>query len=411
MVEQLRALLREQADGLVPPAPDSRKILREGRALRRRRPVGTGLATAAAVGGIIAGGLALLPDADVLRPKVGQAFAAQHPTAAYREYGAFSVGSTVFVGNMRVSFDAKVKSLYYTSEGVLVRMGREANLEPGGPSRYALIEPDGSTRGISLPITERVPGTDPDSPYVTYATPAEEGPLVERCFDGVGTLQDGGEPERQCHSAHEPRRYDLVAVDLRTGREAHRATYQGTFTWGGWEAPPVTTHGDAMWALFDDGWVEYDWAAGKTRLVPHTKGSAFEAAGGVYLVEKPASGATVHDFRTGEELLEIPPTTQPVFRLSPNGASVRVEGYAEYGDDDVLIEAPGPSRFVHVGSGKELPIPGDRLLGWTPEGDALAVDPEADRISVCDADTGRCHDVSVEIPEGPVKLGGKSYES
>lgn len=456
MTERLSLLLREAADEVIPPVPDTAEILRQGRRQRRRRPVGASIATAAAVGGIIAGALALLPDPDVAGPQVSAAIAADDPVAAYRTYGAFSVDSTVFVGAVKVRFGAPVTSVYYTSEGALVRFGKEVGLGSGVRSRYALVGPGGTVRAVSLPAGDRVPGTDPGSPYVTYATPAEKGPLVERCFAGEETLADGVTPERQCEKVREPRRYDLVAVDLRTGVEAHRATYDGPFTWGGWSAPPATTHGEAMWALFDGGWVEYDWAAGTTRPVPEGQGP-LEAAAGVYLVEKPvqvptgvqvgddvrvagvvvgrvtdvytgsdgqahvtfekdgaegtASGAVVRDFRTGEVLLEVPPRLQPAFSLSPTGETLRVEGFTEYGEGNELLDPPGPSQLVHLRSGKVVPIPGDRLLGWTPEGNALAVDADADRLSVCDADTGRCRDVPLEIPDGTVRLGGKSYES
>lgn len=72
---------------------------------------------------------------------------------------------------------------------------------------------------------DRVPGTDPASRYVTYAAPAEKGPLVERCSDNVITPE--GELERHCSEAHQPRVYHLVAVDLRTGEVAHPGDVRG----------------------------------------------------------------------------------------------------------------------------------------------------------------------------------------
>jgi hypothetical protein len=395
MTERLSTLLRSEADAVAVPAVDVREIVRQGRGRRRRRHDAEAL-VAVGVGGVLVGGaVALRPAGSGGLPEVSESFAASSPATAYEDYGAFSIGSTVFVGNHRVQFDQKIKALYYTSEGVLVRMGDVAETDAGGPSRYVLVAPDGSTRGIPLEMGDRVPGTDAESPYVAYAEP----------LDG-----------------HHGSRWELVAVDLRTGKEAHRTRVEDRpFTWGGWEAPPVTTHGDRMWALVDDGWLEYDWSTGTTRLLPGTKGARLEAGGGRFAnpaepnwdPDSTAKGRfTVRDLATSAVLRDLTLEPGELAWLAPDGRHVRIDdGPTTYGDDDRLIDPPGPSRFVSVDTGRTAPIPGDRLLGWTPTGDALAVDTAKDLLSVCDTDAGTCTDVHVDLPDGKVKLGGLLYES
>jgi hypothetical protein len=296
----------------------------------------------------------------------------------------------VYVGNHEVRFDQKIKALYYTSEGVLVRMGEKAETDTGGPSLYVLVAPDGSTRAIDLRMGDRVPGTDPDSPFVAYAAPNGD-------------------------------RWDLVALDLRTGKETARVTVEGSFTWGGWEAPPVSTAGHRMWALFDDGWREFDWSNGRTRVIEDSANARLDAAGGRYA--NPAEPNwdpdstekghwTVRDFATGTVLREITLEPQELASFSPDGRYVRVDaGSTGYDETDTIIDPPGPSRFVDVDTGVSVAIPGDRVLGWTPSGDALAVDTAKDQMTVCDTDSGECRIVDLDLPDGKVRLGGLSYES
>jgi hypothetical protein len=389
MVERLTSLLHDEAAGVEVPAPPAAAVLRAARRRLRRRRMTEGFAVAATVGAVVAVGVSMLPDSG-RGPEVRTTFQAASATAAFDDYGAFSIGSTVYVGNHSVRFDQKIKALYYTSEGVLVRMGAKAETDTGGPSTYVLVAADGSTRAIDLDMGDRVPGTDPASPYVAYAAP------------------NGS-------------RWDLVALDLRTGEMAGRVTVDGTFTWGGWEAPPVTTSGTRMWALFDGGWREFDWSTGTTRMVPDTAGASLDAAGGRYADPArtnwdPDSARkghwTVHDFATGAVLREIVLEPGELAWMSPDGRHVRIDsGPTGYDNSGHMTDPPGPSRFVNVDTGVSVPVPGDHVLGWTPTGDALAVDTAKDQLTVCGTDTGRCTVVDLELPEGKVKLGGLSYES
>jgi hypothetical protein len=385
MVERLSTLLHEEATATPVPLADVDRIMRSGRRFRRRRRLTEGVAVAATVGAVVTVGMAVVTDS-AGTPEVRETFQAASATAAFEDYGAFSIGSTVYVGNQEVSFDQKIKALYYTSEGVLVRMGAKAETDTGGKSLYVLVAPDGSTRAIDLHMGDRVPGTDPGSPYVAYAAPNGD-------------------------------RWDLVALDLRTGEEAARVTVQGKFTWGGWEAPPVTTAGTRMWALFDDGWREFDWSNGTTRLVPGTANAPLDAAHGRYALHDDGRQIDwlVKDFATGSLVATVPmDPANNVGSLSPDGRFVRLDGGASAvwdGETGKLIEPPAPSRFYSVASGKIVSLPARVFYGWTPDGHTLSVDSERDQVTVCDPATGDCDRIDLKIGSGKVKLGGLSYES
>lgn len=388
MTERLSTLLRETADQVVVPPPPTGAILRSARrASRKRRAVRT-LAAVAAVG-VIASGIGatigLGRGADSAQDRFESAPAAQ----AYDDYGAFSVGSTVYVGNHRVRFDQKIKSIYYTSEGVLVRRGRVASTDDDAPSIYTLISPNGSTRNIDLPIGNRFPATDPDSPEVGYLEPAGE-------------------------------RWAFVVVDLRTGDEVARTVVAGRFTWAGWEAPPATMSGERIWGLFDEGWVELDWKTGRTRLIPNTKGASLDAAHGRFAMHHGVGTPwSIRDFSTGQEVrtirLTMPASGNPlrtdVGFFSPDGRYVRVQdGFLSYNEDDQVIDPPR-SHVVSLETGRIVQLPGREQFGWTPDGKVIAVDPKRDRIKVCDPSDGRCELIELEIGSGMVKVGGMSYES
>jgi hypothetical protein len=389
MVERISTLLHDEATDVAVPAPPTAAILRKGHRRWRRRRLTEGLAVATTVGAVVAVAMTVVPSSS-RGPDVRETFQAASASAAYEDDGAFSIGSTVYVGNHAVRFDEKVKAMYDTSVGVLVRMGAKAATDTGGPSHYVLVAPDGSTRAIALEMGDRVPGTDPASPYVAYAAP------------------DGD-------------RWDLVALDLRTGHEAARTTVEGSFTWGGWEAPPVTTAGERMWALFDDGWREFDWATGQTRMIPDTAHAQLNAAGGRYADPSesnwdPGSARkghwTVHDFATNAVVREITLEPGELGGFSPDGRYVRVDaGPTMYDESGHVTDPPGPSRFVNVETGRSVQVPGDRVLGWTPTGDAIAVDTTKDQLTVCDTDTGGCRVIGLRLPDGKVKLGGLPYES
>jgi hypothetical protein len=345
--------------------------------VRRRRTL-IRLASAAAVLAVIGAGLSLTLGGSSPASAAQERFNQAAPAPAYDTYGAFSTGKTVYIGNHQVTFDEKIKAMYYTSEGVLVRMGKVDYTDASGPSHYALIRPDGSHSSIDLQMGDRVVATDPDSPDVAYAEPTGK-------------------------------RWSFVVINLVTGKEVARTTVEGRFTWGGWEAPPVTMTGHRMWALFDAGWMEYDWESGATRMVPGTKNFPLDAAHGRFNDhDYGETEATVRDFVTGKALRQIPVSKTGFTGFSPDGRYVRVDDSYSVHDIASRVE----SRFVDVDTGRSVELPGGVDYGWTPGGNTLEVDAKRDRLTVCDPGTGKCDRIDLAISDsGKVKLGGLPYES
>ncbi|MFI5426433.1 hypothetical protein [Aeromicrobium sp. UC242_57] len=104
--------------------------------IRQRRTLAR-LGVAAAVLGVVATGAVLSIDGGSPASAAQARFEKAAPAPAYETYGAFSSGKTVYIGNHQVTFDEKIKAMYYTSEGVLVRTGRVDYTDDAGASHYA----------------------------------------------------------------------------------------------------------------------------------------------------------------------------------------------------------------------------------------------------------------------------------
>lgn len=406
MTERLRALLLEETEALPIPEPDVHRIMELGRKQARfpgRFPV-TGLAAAAAVAAVVAGGIALMPDPAELTPT--QRFNAISSATAFDEYGAFAVGSTVYVGNQRAQVDGAVKGLYYTSEGVLAWIGKTGDTNVDEPGRYVLVHPDGSTKEIPVEREGSYwPGTDPGSPFMTYAVPADpDAKLSDMELGEPGTM-----PSRT-EGLDTIDRWDLIAVDLRTGKEAHRGTVTGAWGHGSgpWSAPLVSTRGTRMWAQTDDGYVEHDWSTGATRTTDDYPGDGAgnvqAAAAGRYVQYDPPGGEApwdlvVRDAHSNAELARFAGTNSSDGLLSPDARVLRV------GPEQVGERYPGPFRFLTVATGKVVELP-QRAWGWTPDGDALVADPARDLVTRCDTETGSCVEIHLALPDGDVRGAG-----
>ena len=380
MTEQITSLLREESRALTVPEPDTGAILRAGRRRRRLRSVGPVAVTLVVVGVLVAASLVLRPGAKERGLTPQQRFDAASPTVAYDGYGAFSSGNVVYVGNHRVKFEDRIKALYYTSAGVLVRAGRSQYTDSSGPSRYTLIRPDGKISSVPLKMGDRVPGTDIDSPNVAYAAPTAD-----------------------------PKRWDLVVTDVTTGREVARTTVTGKFTWGGWEAPPVALHGDRIWAHFDNGWLEYDLSTRASRMVPGTE-HVYETAHGRYAAVGPKAW-TMREVESGAVISKLPMTKDDYGFLSPDGRYLRTFDQMSGMLADENEKPPAPTLFdVDSGTPHKLSRSADQY-GWTPDGKVLIVEASRDALTTCDAVSGSCETVKLPIENHAVKLGGNSYES
>ena len=156
--------------------------------------------------------------------------------------GAFSVGHGLPRRRSRSTIDDAIKSLYYTSAGVVVRSGSTADTNDG-IRRYTLVAPTGRGRWCTPTAADRIPGFEPDAPLrlrrpvraassrssCTTSSPTGAGPghradhPVESGWDAPAGL------DRRRHGlgAHRPgldRR--STGAPARSGRSRHRDTFE-----------------------------------------------------------------------------------------------------------------------------------------------------------------------------------------
>lgn len=381
MTERLTELLNHEADVLEIPAPPAADVLGRGRSVRRRRRL-TGLVAAAAVLGVIGGGAALVLDNTDHGTKEA---VATSPVQRYLSGGAYAVGSTVHFGDPAttdpVTLDARIKSLYYTASGVVVRSGNEPFTDDAGPSRYALVTPKGEVRDLGLDLGDRVPDTDPESSTFVYA--------------------DGS-----------PDHWEVVVFDVASNKETKRIPIDGEFTWGGWEAPPVGLSGHTAYVGMDDATLAVDLDTGRTSTADSIDAPTAPAtAGGRASISMPSGDVDVVDLTTGDTVLHVDlPDGYSYGSLSPDGRFLKVvqeESIDENGD--IRTQDAGFAVY-DVATGEHVTFEDQAWdYGWAPDGHLLKVDRE--RVTLCEATTGECSSAGAPGGKGMIKIAGMSYES
>ncbi|MDQ4053806.1 MAG: hypothetical protein M3237_14040 [Actinomycetota bacterium] len=400
MTERLAQLMHAEADHLVVPPPNAGAALSQGRGLRRRRRFVTG-ATATAVVLVIGGG-ALAVNAITGDDKGSNA----DPAAAFDSGAVFSIGATVYAANGEVEAaieDKAIKSLYYTSAGVLVRHGNNPYSDGGGPQRFSIVRPDGSVDPIDVTTEETVHSTDPTQPYLAYA---------EETAAGV----------------------DVVLRDLRDDTEAARVSIPGPFDKNAWMPPPISLSGELVYITTSPTAYVVDWRSGEVTATDAIEpGGYVEVHGGRETVDDRFQ-ARVVDAATGETLLSAPITQDQFggFSLSPDGS------YALLSIEDMMAsgEAASTVDVYDVETGEHVSVPRNDY-GWTVDGDLFSV--SKGKLTTCDTATGDCTTVphGIQMPprsaprevcetfdgheecyteggetwEGQLKLGGRTYES
>jgi hypothetical protein len=377
MTDRLSALLHAEAEVLDVPAPHTADIVHSGRRLvrhRRRLRAAGGVLCAAAlvVAGLSAAELRDSGDGSALDPA----------SAAQLDGWAVASGSTVLLGNGRtVEVAGKVKSVYYTSVGVLVRSGADSSTD-AADSTYALVEDDGDVTDFGLELGDRVPGTDPDQPYLVYA-------------DATDRLDV----------------WNIVVRDVRSGEIDRTIPVSGAFTWGGWVAPPVALSGSHVYVGLDDATLDVDLTSGAVTESATLPASTMPSvtAGREVIEERRRRGSRVIDVATGNVLLRVEDPDRFV-TLAPGGGhaiSVSWRTCTENGEcsfvqplAEVFDLAAGTSRTIDVA---------EASYGWTPQGDLLRVD--RDSVDVCDPSSDKCFSTPVDVDGRDLKLGGNSYEA
>lgn len=378
MTERLSALLHAEADVLEVPAPDTAIIVGSGRRLvRHRRRLRSAVGGSLLAGVLVAAGVAIADLRDT-----GRGSDLAPASAAQLDGWAVASGSTVLLGNGRtVEVPGSVKSVYYTSAGVLVRSGADSSTD-APDSTYALVDDSGGVTDFSLELGDRVPGTDPGEPYLAYADATDR-----------------------------PDEWNVVVRDVRTGEVETTVPVSGEFTWGGWVAPPVSLSGSHVYVGMDDATLDVDLAGGtvtESAILPAS--TMPSVTGGREVVEERRQrGVSVVDVTTGEALLRLEGPDRFV-TLAPGGRHAISVGWRTCtGDGRCSFDEPVAEVFdLAAGTSIEIDV-SEASYGWTPRGDLLRVD--GDSVDVCDPGTHECFSTPVEVDGRHLRLGGNSYEA
>ena len=372
MTERLAQLLAAEADRIEIPAPPTAAVLGRGRGLRRRRRAVQGVAGLAVLA-VVGAGVVLVRQADDDRGAVLDPAAPTRTEAASGPGIVFSIGPTVYLDGATVSAtvdDVVVKSMYYTSAGVLVRHGENSYSDEGGPQRFSLVTTDGTVKPLGVTTEEVVPGVDVTQPYLAYAV----------VVSGI---------------------VEVVVHDITTDEEVARVAVPDATQWGGWSAPPVSLDGDLVHVGTDDVARVVNWRNGDVIEDP-TAAPGFppQFAGGRTTRSTPTT-QEVLDASSGDTLLSI--TTRrddfAYLTLSPDGRFAKL---AVQGD-------PGAANFqvYDVDTGAVIELDGDAASwGWSTDGDLFNLSDEG-VVTSCSAETGTC---STEQPDLDVLPGSAPGE-
>lgn len=372
MTDRLRTLLHDEARTLAIPQPSVATAIAGGRRrVRRRRAIlATGVAATVIAAGLLTQ-VATRPDAAVVLDPASAPAATEWAVAQ---------GSTVHLGTGRtLTVPGQVKALYYTSAGMLVRVGATPYTD-APDSNYWLAHPDGRLTDFKLSLGDRVPGTDPTLPYLAYATKGSDA-----------------------------RHWTVVIRDVRSGATVREIPIQGAFTWAGWVAPPVSLAGDHVYVGVDDKLLDVAWRTGKVRTttidthMPDTHATHDVTSDGGYVV--------VHDVTTGAIIYRTRPGSDTVGQLSPDGTHLLVLPYAMCTDDGSCGYGHKPARLLDLATGHTVTT---RLsygaFGWSATGELLIVDGTT--VKSCDPDTLQCSTTKVALDgDGPIRVSGNSNES
>jgi hypothetical protein len=282
----------------------------------------------------------------------------------------FSVGTTVYLdggAQSAVIADKAVKSMYYTSAGVLVRHGNNPYSDGGGPMRFSLVSPTAEVQPLDVTFEETVPSTDPDEPYLAYA----------EVVDGV---------------------VDVVLVDVRDGSEAARVAVPDVEEWGGWAAPPVSLDGDVVYLGSNDATYAVDWRSSAVTSLDSVDGFGPPDVRSGHGIVYDGSNPSVVEVLDGSTLLTA--EKDEFLMLSPDGRYALGQVY----DSSTLA-----ARVVDLSTGTSVPLDIEgNGVGWSPDNDIFAVN--GTKLTSCPAETGACTTTRLDLAVAPDDNGSKSFE-
>jgi hypothetical protein len=288
------------------------------------------------------------------------------------------VGTTVYLdsGTRTATIDDRaVKSMYYTSAGVLVRHGQNPYSDGGGPMRFSLVDADGSVHPLGVTFEETVPSVDPDEPYLAYAEVVDD--VVQ-----------------------------IVVLDVRDESESARVPLPDVHKWGGWTAPPVSLDGDLVYVGDAELTRVVNWRTGAVSTTttvgpgyPDVRnGHAVVYDGRIPRIVDVADGATLFTAKRDEYLM-----------MSPDGLYAVGQDYTPNAQPRLVELATGGTAALDIDANG---------LGWSPDDSVFAV--TGSKLTTCPAATGACATVALDLAVQPgdnesfdddLKLGGATYES
>jgi hypothetical protein len=368
MPEHLRTLLLDEGDRLDVPAAPTAETLTEGRRLVSRRRWTAGLAAAAVLLVAAAG----TGGAVAIHRSTERTVAPATPPHSVERL-AYATGDDVYLadGSIHAKMPEVAQTLYYTSVGVLVRTNKTGASDGGAPFHFELVADDGTTTKLGVTLGEVIPSTDPTEPYLAWAE-----------------MQGGN--------------IQVVVHDVSTDQDVARVDVPGTFTWGGWAAPPVALSGDTVYVATDGMTRAVDWRTGESGTSDVIPASVPGVQGGRTVLATSATSADVTNAITGESLLTIPVSKFGQVQLSPDGRFV-----------SVASQDPNTTSFdvYDVATGSHVSFDGQPFdWGWTSDG--LLFKVKGATLTTCDAATSQCATSSVPpVGAGLVRLGGQVFES
>ncbi|KAA1425638.1 hypothetical protein [Nocardioides antri] len=354
MTERLRQLLGDEAGVLDVPPPSTDAVLRQGRGLRRRNRLVAGAAGVAAA--VVVGGSVVALAGD------GGGKAAPDPSSpTISDNAVFSYGNQVFYDgpSHRAEIqDNAVKSLFYTSAGVVVRHGDSSASDGGGPQRFSLVSPDGTVERLGLETEETVHASDVDQQYIAYAE-AVDGELQAVVYD--------------------------VAADVEEARVTVGATAETWF--------PVSIDDETLYVQdgYDNPAYAVDWRSGEVSEsdIP----SVWNVAAGRVTATVDGESAVV-DVATGDVLVS---SGSGSLVLSPDG---RYAALAAGEEAQVEPDREVPTQVFDLESGSDVTVFGTPYdWGWTADGDLFQV--EKSQVRTCDTATGECTTEPYAQPDIP----------
>jgi hypothetical protein len=363
MTDDLKTLLRREAEDLRVPGTPVLEVLAGGRRVRRRRRTSGVLAASAVV-------VLTAAVVGVVRDRTGdstlQPTELSHHLAA--NAGAISVGRTIYVDNERFHAPLPERSagVFYTSAGVLARTSAHGTNR--GPYHFMLVDPHGGTKPLGLTTGDGGIDSIPTQPYLV------------RTEVHAGTV-------------------DVVVDDVSTDREVARVALPGHPTWRKYlAAPPVSLDGDTAFVATAGTAYAVDWRTGE--VTPnHVIGPDDGPVRGGRVVDP---RGRVLDVSTGKILLRF--------------GSPESMGVLSWDGRYLLDRSGALSSYVYdVATGRRVELRKMTGYSWTPDGHAFGTDVWDGpllQVVVCSPDTGRCARHPIPTPKHhkfAFILGGQGF--